>query len=130
MLSIHTVYCIFSDELLNKLATECELRTTSPTDNRCHNAKKNMFQNPNSTLEIYNQLSTMYSHRAFPLVPFRLALTVPTGTASACAERRFQRCAESRLNMTRVIFGHLCPKPEQEWSLISTERELGDIVGL
>jgi hAT family C-terminal dimerisation region len=80
---------LLSDELLNSLAEKYQsllniIKELLPSQII---VAKNMFQNPDFTLVLYKQLSTM--HCAFPdlQVLFILALTVPV--ASASAERSF-----------------------------------------
>jgi hypothetical protein len=77
-----------------------------------------MFQNPNSTMEMHKQLSTM--HCTFPdlQVLFKLALTVPVASVSA----------EHRFSAMRRIKSHLHPSMSEtrtsDLSLIYVEREL------
>ena len=80
---------LFSDELLNSLAEKYQslLNVNKELLHSQIIVAKNMFQNPDSTLERYNQLSTMHCTIPDLLVLFKLALTVPV--ASASAERSF-----------------------------------------
>jgi hAT family C-terminal dimerisation region len=116
---------LFSDELLDCLAEKYQtlLNVNKELLHSQIIVAKNMFQQtPDSTMEMYKQLSTM--HCAFPdlLVLFKLALTVPV--ASASAERSF--------SAMRRIKSHLRASMSEmrtsDLSLISVEREVSDSI--
>ena len=87
---------LFSDELLNSLAEKYQslLNVNKELLHSQIIVAKNMFQNPDSTLERYNQLSTMHCTIPDLLVLFKLALTVPV--ASAFCGTQFFRDAQNQ----------------------------------
>ena len=118
LLSVHGC-SLFSDELLNRLA-EPLMNVNIELLHSQIIVAKNMFQNPNSTLEI-NCLQCTDLLVGFVQIGLDNARRP---IASVSAESSFS--AKRRIKTQRVIFGHPRPKREQEWSLIYVERELSE----
>ena len=99
---------------------ECEHRITTltVTDNRSQEHV------PKPQLHAGNQLSTM--HCASQIYWFCSNWPCQCPYSFCISGTQFFR--EGQNQDSRVIFGHPCPKREQEWSLIYVERELSESI--